>query len=306
MRFEINDGILLLARIQPEFPRPRALRGRTGRACPDRPGANGESSVMTQAREAAWYDEFYRDIQKQMGTWYQFLLPDLAQELKAETRLLELGCGQGHILRYLAGRNLIREENIYGMDQSKTAVEFVRQCLPKASIITGDIYKLEYLADFFNVTLLMETIEHLEDPTPALREIFRVTEPGGILYVSFPNFLHLPWLAVRILAEKLNRPNWIVLQPVDKIYTVFGVIKLLRQAGFTFEKGIGSGYGPPVLYPLERPFMTNTLNALKLWWLSFHPILKFRKPGLPLLSAGAGRGEGAINRGENDPQAKDI
>ena len=244
---------------------------------------------MTQAREAEWYDEFYQQIQKQMGTWYQFLLPDLVRELKPETKLLELGCGQGHILRYLAGRNLIREENVYGMDQSKTAVEFVRLHLPRANIVTGDIYKLEHPADLFKITLLMETIEHLEDPAPALQEICRVTEPGGILYVSFPNFLHLPWLAVRILAEKLNRPNWIVLQPVDKIYTVFGVIKLLQQAGFSFEKGIGSGYGPPVLYPLERPFMTNTLNALKLWWLSFHPILKFRKPGSLPASAGAGR-----------------
>ena len=240
---------------------------------------------MTQAKEAAWYDEYYREVQSQMGAWYQFLLPELVQQLHQETKLLELGCGQAHVLRYLAGRNLIPEENIFAIDQSNTAVEFARQRLPKAKITTGDIYKLDYPDAQFEIILLMETIEHLEDPVPALHEIFRVTAPGGILYLSFPNFLHLPWLAVRILAEKLNHPNWIVLQPVDKIYTVFGVIKLLRQAGFSFEKGIGSGYGPPVLYPLEKPFMTNTLNALKLWWLSFHPILKFRKPGSPSATA---------------------
>jgi hypothetical protein len=125
----------------------------------------------------------------------------------------------------------------------------------------------------------METIEHLEAPMVALPKIRDVIAPGGILYVSFPNYLSLPWLPVRILSEKLNKPNWVVLQPVDKIYTTFHVKKLAAAAGFRFEKGIGSGYGPPVLYRAEKEWMTKSLNALGLWQLSFHPILKFRKPG---------------------------
>ena len=103
--------------------------------------------------------------------------------------------------------------------------------------------------------------------------------PGGRLFLSFPNFLHLPWLAVRLLSDLLHKPNWIVRQPVDRIHTIFSVIRLARRAGFRFEKGIGSNYGPPVLYPLEKEWVTNGLNALGLWWLSFHPILVFRKPG---------------------------
>ncbi len=234
---------------------------------------------MTQAKEAAWYDEFYQQVQKQMGAWYRALIPDLVSELRPESKLLELGCGQGHILRYLVLEKKIQEENIFAIDQSGAAVDFVKNLLPKAGIATGDIYRLEYPRDFFNICLLMETIEHLEEPAPALKQVFDVTAPNGLLYLSFPNFLHLPWLLVRILSEKLNKPNWIVLQPVDKIYTVPCVIKIVERAGFKFEKGIGCSYGPPVLYPLETPGMTKALNALKLWWLSFHPVLRFRKPG---------------------------
>jgi hypothetical protein len=79
-------------------------------------------------------------------------------------------------------------------------------------------------------------------------------------------------------ADLLNKPNWIVRQPIDKIYTVFGIIKLVELGGFKFEAGIGSNYGPPVLYPLEKEWMTNSLNALRLWRFSFHSILLFRKP----------------------------
>jgi hypothetical protein len=125
----------------------------------------------------------------------------------------------------------------------------------------------------------METIEHLADPEPALQKISATIKTNGILYLSFPNYLHLPWLLVRILAEKLNKPNWIVLQPIDKIYTVFGVIKLLKKAGFASERGIGSLYWPPIIYPWEPDKMTEIFNALRLYRFSFHPILRFRKIG---------------------------
>ena len=216
-----------------------------------------------------------------MSPWYYFLIPHLKSMLRPGTKLLELGCGQGHILRYLVDKERFPQENIYAMDQSKTAVDYVAKFLPQAHLKVGDIYQLEYPPDFFQVCLFMETIEHLEQPEAALKQIASVLAPGGLLYVSFPNFLHLPWLLVRILSEKLNKPNWIVLQPVDKIYTVFGVLKLLRRAGFTFVKGIGSNYGPPVLYPLETESMTKCLDAAGLSWLSFHPILVFRKPAPP-------------------------
>src|SRR6266436_7064351 len=153
---------------------------------------------MMHAKEAAWYDEFYQQLQKQMGAWYHALLPDLRAHLTRETKLLELGCGQGHILRYLVGEGLIPEKNIFAIDQSKTAVEFVKKALPDADIATGDIYKLIYPKDSFDIVLLMETIEHLEEPALALEQIFSVMTPGGLLYLSFPNFLHLPWLLVRI------------------------------------------------------------------------------------------------------------
>ncbi len=231
-----------------------------------------------KAEEADWYNEFYRSIQTELPPWYRAMIPDLDRELSPQRTLLELGCGQGHVLRLLAKEGKLPPENIWGVDQSQTAVEFVKQHLPSAHVEAGDIYALNLPRQHFDVCLLMETIEHLEQPAPALRNIFEVLAPGGALYLSFPNYLHFPWLLVRILAEKLNRPNWIVLQPIDKVYTVFTVKRLLREAGFSFERGMGSNFGPPVFYRWERPWMTRFGNALGLWWLSFHPVLKFRKP----------------------------
>jgi 2-polyprenyl-3-methyl-5-hydroxy-6-metoxy-1,4-benzoquinol methylase len=230
------------------------------------------------AKEAGWYDDFYNAAVRGMGPWYHSMIPHLRSVITPKTKLLELGCGHGSFLCHLVKEKFLSEENICAIDQSKTAVDYIKNLLPRANINVGDIYRLEFTPNTFDICLFMETIEHLEEPMPALEQIYSVIAPRGLLYVSFPNFLHLPWLAVRILAEKLNHPNWIVLQPVDKIYTVFNVIKLVEKAGFKFKQGIGSNYGPPVFYTLEKEWMTNFLNALRLWWFSFHPILVFQKP----------------------------
>jgi hypothetical protein len=70
----------------------------------------------------------------------------------------------------------------------------------------------------------------------------------------------------------------VVLQPIDKIYRVSQVMRMVEGAGFEFVQGIGSGYGPPFFYRFERDWMTKALNALGFWRLSFHPILVFRQP----------------------------
>ena len=244
-----------------------------------------------RAQESDWYNEHYKtsgmepsaqplvepELSRHLGPWYGFALPELRKTLRPNHRLLELGCGTGRLPTQLYREGLIPQENLFGIDQSAVAIEQAKRTLSKANFGVGDIYDLKFPKEHFNYVMLMEVIEHLESPDHALKQIWSVTAPNGYLFISFPNFVHLPWLAVRILSEKLNKPNWIVLQPIDKIYTVWDVRRLAEKAGFVFEGGIGSNYGPPLLFHLERPWMARCLNKLGLWWTSFHPILVFRK-----------------------------
>ncbi len=234
-----------------------------------------------QNNDALWYDKYYHDIPTDLAPWNKFLLPELAAVLKPNHKLIELGCGQGQVLRHVAETKLLPRKNICGIDQSRAAIDFVQSQIPGGDFRVGDLHELNLQPASFNFCLLMETIEHLTEPVPVLKRINELLASDGVLYLSFPNFLHAPWLAARLLSEKLNKPNWLNLQPVDNIYTVFTVTRLLRDAGFQFEKAIGTMYGPPMpwwlLRRLETPAFTRSLNALGLWRLSFHPIMKFCK-----------------------------
>ena len=230
------------------------------------------------AEQSAWYDKHYYEGVCSLASWHQFLLPDLIAECRADHKLIELGCGQAQVPRLLVEKGCLPAPQVYGLDQSSAAVAFCQRELPAGHFQVQDLYALDQPADTFDFCLMLETIEHLQRPEVVLRHIFRILKPGGLLYLSFPNYLHLPWFAVRLLAQWLNRPNWINLQPLDRIYTIFGIKRLVRNAGLDFVKGIGTTYGPPALYLWEREWMTRGLNHCGLWWWSFHPILKFRKP----------------------------
>ena len=224
-----------------------------------------------------WYDRFYKNEQTDFPSWYVFMLPELIKEIQENSSLLELGCGQAKGLRYLVNNYYIKQKGVFDIDQSSEAIKFSKKSLPRANLEQGNIYSLKYKNNSFDFVIMMEVIEHLEKPLQAMKEAYRVLKPNGMLILSFPNFFNIPWLILRILSEKLNKPNWVVLQPIDKIYTTSYINKLSKQTGFKYKKIIGSTYFPPILYRYENIIITKLLNKLRLNHLSFHPILFFKK-----------------------------
>jgi SAM-dependent methyltransferase len=130
-----------------------------------------------------------------------------------------------------------------------------------------------------DVIVFCEVIEHVESPPAVLAELRRVLRDGGLLILSFPNFLNLPWLAVRILAEVLRKPNWIELQPRDRILTLFSVFRLIRVAGFRRVGMIGSVLEPPGVYHWRAKRGLPPITSRRWAFLSLHPVIAARKSG---------------------------
>ncbi|MCX6816703.1 MAG: class I SAM-dependent methyltransferase [Candidatus Beckwithbacteria bacterium] len=98
---------------------------------------------------------------------------------KANQRLLDIGCGDGVLL------NLIKRARLYGVDLDQSSLNYAATRV-KAKFFHASAFKLPFKANFFDVVLATEIIEHLSRPQPMLQEIRRVLKPNGCAIISTP------------------------------------------------------------------------------------------------------------------------
>lgn len=100
-------------------------------------------------------------------------------------RVADIGCGSGYVVRALMSSQTIT--GIYGVDFSAASTKRCRAEVPNGHFVTGDIYRLAYADGVFESVICMETLEHLEQPDHAIRELFRVCKKGGHIIITIPN-----------------------------------------------------------------------------------------------------------------------
>ena len=121
-----------------------------------------------------------------------FLLP----RLRADARVLDLGCGPGTITAGLARRC----GQVVGLDRSPEMVDAARDhaadCgLDNATFEVGSAYELPWDDHRFDVVYAHQVLQHLSDPVRALREARRVLRPGGLVAVrdsDYGTMVHAP------------------------------------------------------------------------------------------------------------------
>jgi ubiquinone/menaquinone biosynthesis C-methylase UbiE len=92
-------------------------------------------------------------------------------------RALDVGCGSGALVAALA--EVLGAENVAGVDPSEPFADAARAKVPEAEIVVGSAEALPFEDDSFDATLSQLVVNFLSDPDQGLREMSRVTRPGG-------------------------------------------------------------------------------------------------------------------------------
>jgi len=126
-----------------------------------------------------------------------YLLPHLT----SHTLILDIGCGPGTITADFADR--VPRGHVTGVDAAPDIIEQARALTRgrgNLDFAVGDVYALGYPAGAFDVVHAHQVLQHLGDPVKALREMRRVTRPGGWIVLTTPN--QLSALSLLCLAAK--------------------------------------------------------------------------------------------------------
>ena len=116
--------------------------------------------------------------------------------LEPGQRLLDVGCGPGTITADLAAR--VAPGEVVGVDTSAKVLELARAAAAAAGVTnvafrTGDATSLPFEDDSFDVVHAHQVLQHLTDPVAALREMRRVTRPGGVVAVRDADYAAMTW-----------------------------------------------------------------------------------------------------------------
>ena len=140
-----------------------------------------------------------------------YLLP----HLEPTHRLLDVGSGPGTITADLAGR----VAEVVAVEISDEAAGLTRAGLAErgvtnAEVAVGDVHRLGYADDTFDVVHAHQVLQHVAEPVTALREMARVVRPGGVIgvrdsdYAAFAWYPRLPgldrWLELYRSAARAN------------------------------------------------------------------------------------------------------
>jgi SAM-dependent methyltransferase len=215
---------------------------------PARVGAAGGGEGAGEVRGS--YDrvaeEYARRIADELDgkPFDRALLDRLADELRGAGPVCDLGCGPGHVGRYLADRGV----EVVGVDLSPGMLDVARLRNPGMAFLEGDMRALPVPDGSWAAIVCFYAIVHLvpEELPAAFPEFFRVLRPGGRVVVAF-----------HIGDQVVHTEEWWG-QPV-RLDFVFhrtdDVVAALERSGFRDVTASERGPYPDVEHPSRRAYV---------------------------------------------------
>jgi ubiquinone/menaquinone biosynthesis C-methylase UbiE len=119
-----------------------------------------------------------------MGRFSEPLAQQFADEagLRSGDRVLDVGCGPGALTEKLVDR--LGASAVTAIDPSTSFVEAVQVRFPDIVVRQGTAEQLPFADDGFDAALAQLVVHFMSDPVAGLREMGRVTKPGGVVMAS--------------------------------------------------------------------------------------------------------------------------
>jgi len=111
------------------------------------------------------------------------LLNRFAEDTRNRGLIADLGCGPGHVSKYLSGQGV----RAIGVDLSPKMIECATRFAPDVDFKVDDVRSLDFAEASLAGVVAFYLIVHFEthELVPVFREMRRVLAPGGVAFIAF-------------------------------------------------------------------------------------------------------------------------
>ena len=181
--------------------------------------------------------------------------------------ILDVGCGKGGMLISCA----LRGAKVVGIDVDEEEIKIAKMRTEacgindNVSLMVANAENMPFSDNFFDIVLAISVLEHVKNLEKVVKEMVRVTKPGGFCYISIPNSLfpreaHYKVFYIPYLSKKIG-----------KIY--------LKIRGFNpnfFMENVTYPY--PSIFKIKKIFKKYNMNVQNI--TERHILEKFTNPSL--------------------------
>jgi SAM-dependent methyltransferase len=168
---------------------------------------------------------------------FEKLEKELFANGKSAARVLDVGCATGSLLAFLRQRGW----ETTGVEINEIQAEYGRR-ERKLDVREEPLEEIHFPDGYFNAVIASHLIEHLNDPSSFVAEVYRILVDGGRFFVTTPN--------IAGFQARLFKGRWRS-AIFDHLYlfSVKTLARLLKGKGFAIEKiavwgGLAKGSAP--------------------------------------------------------------
>jgi SAM-dependent methyltransferase len=206
------------------------------------------NSVTNSIRES--YDRLAEEYARRISDELQHkpldrqLLDRFAKQTSGQGDVCDMGCGPGHVARYLRDAGA----SVFGLDLSSGMLEQARKLNPEIPFRQGNMMALDIAnGTIAGIAAFYAIVNIPRQSLPAVfREFHRVLRPHGLLLLAF----HIGNEAIHedeLWGQKISM-DFLLLPPQE--------IRLdLEAAGFTIEEVVERNPYPDVEFPSRRAYI---------------------------------------------------
>jgi SAM-dependent methyltransferase len=112
-----------------------------------------------------------------------------SQLIKKDCCYIDIGCSSGYMLESVM--SAFAHVNIFGADYFSTGLMQCHRRLPNIPLFQIDIIKCNLEDNLFDAISCLNVLEHIEDDYLAIKQLYRIIKPGGVVVLTVPTMPNL-------------------------------------------------------------------------------------------------------------------